>query len=212
MPRPSQAQDQALLLAGRQLYAEFGCAGLSVRKVAEAAGVNPAMVHYHFKNKDGFLRALLQQIYEELFAGLSLEAGAEGSPLQRLRACLLSLARFIGEHRPLIARVWSDASSGEKVALEFMCANAPRHLGLLLQLLGEAQAAGELQPGPPLPRFVFLMGSVIAPLLVAGGALSLGIVPPPIAAMVKPLVLSDDAVAARIDLALTALKSEGATP
>jgi AcrR family transcriptional regulator len=57
MPRPSQDQDQALLAAGAALYPGLGCAGLSVRRVADAAGVNPAMVHYHFGSKDGFLRA-----------------------------------------------------------------------------------------------------------------------------------------------------------
>ena len=77
MPRPSQAQDQALLDAGQQLYIELGCVGLSVRRLAEAAGVNPAMVHYHFGSKDGYLRALLQQYYEQMYASLSNQASSD---------------------------------------------------------------------------------------------------------------------------------------
>ena len=48
-PRPSRNLDRALLAAGRELLPERGCAGLSVREVADAAGVNLGMFHYHFK-------------------------------------------------------------------------------------------------------------------------------------------------------------------
>jgi AcrR family transcriptional regulator len=33
------------------LLPQTGCAGLSVRKVAERAGINLGMFHYHFKSR-----------------------------------------------------------------------------------------------------------------------------------------------------------------
>ena len=61
MPRPSQNIDEALLRSGLALLPRLGCSGLSVRRVAEHAGVNPAMFHYHFQSKAVFLRSVLQQ-------------------------------------------------------------------------------------------------------------------------------------------------------
>jgi len=206
MARPSQAQDLTLLASGRALYAQLGCAGLSVRRLAEHAGVNPAMVHYHFKSKDGFLRALLQQMYEDMFAGLSLEAARSGNALQRLEASLLRLAQFVREHRPTVARVWADAQQGEPVALDFMRANAPRHLGLLLALMQEAEAAGLLRQQLPMQRFVFLMGAVVAPLMIAGSVQALGVLPPALSALMEDQALSDTALRERIGWALDALR------
>jgi len=40
MPRPSRNLDRALLAAGRSLFPDRGCAALSVREVADAAGVS----------------------------------------------------------------------------------------------------------------------------------------------------------------------------
>ena len=76
MPRPPAAgtKRNRVLAAGRRLYEEGGCAAISVRRVAEAAGANPAMVHYHFGSRDGFVRALLQTVYDAMFADLSLVA------------------------------------------------------------------------------------------------------------------------------------------
>ena len=207
MPRPSQDQDQALLAAGAALYPELGCAGLSVRRVAEAAGVNPAMVHYHFGSKDTFLRALLQRHYEEMFSALSLTSSGAGDVMERLAAALLGVARFVREHRPLIARVWADAQGGQAVAQDFLRANAPRHLGVLMALMQEAEAQGRLAPQPLLTRFSFLMGAVVAPVVLAGGMLSVKAVPPPLLAAVEGDVMSDAALQRRIEWALLGLAS-----
>jgi AcrR family transcriptional regulator len=207
MPRPSQDQDQALLAAGAALYPRLGCAGLSVRRVAEEAGVNPAMVHYHFGSKDAFLRALLQQHYEAMFAALSLTSAGDGDVMERLAAALLGVSRFVREHRPLVARVWADAQAGEAVAQDFLRANAPRHLGVLMALLKEAEAQGRLPPKPLLTRFSFVMGAVVAPLLLAGGMKAVNAVPAPLLAMVDDEVLSDAALQRRIEWALLGLAS-----
>jgi AcrR family transcriptional regulator len=205
MPRPSQDQDQALLAAGAALYPQLGCAGLSVRRVAEAAGVNPAMVHYHFGSKDAFLRTLLQRHYEEMFGALSLNSQGAADVMERLAAALLGVARFVREHRPLIARVWADAQAGQPVAQDFLRANAPRHLGVLLALLQEAQDQGRLPKQPLLTRFSFLMGAVVAPLILAGGMQSIGAVPAPLLPMLDDQMLSDAALQRRIDWALRGL-------
>ena len=207
MPRPSQDQDQALLAAGAALYPELGCAGLSVRRVAEAAGVNPAMVHYHFGSKDAFLRTLLQRHYEEMFSALSLTSAGQGDVMERLAAALLGVARFVREHRPLIARVWADAQGGQAVAQDFLRTNAPRHLGVLMALMQEAEAQGRLAPQPLLTRFSFLMGAVVAPVVLAGGMLSVKAVPPLLLAAVESEVMSDAALERRIEWALLGLAS-----
>lgn len=207
MPRPSQGIDQALLRSGLALLPQLGCAGLSVRKVAEHAGVNPAMFHYHFGNKAAFLQAVLQQLYEQMFAKLSAGATREGPVLDRLHATLVTLAGFVREHRALVGRLAIDAANGEVVVHDFVRANAPRHLGLLMHLMAEAEAAGELRPTPPLQSFVFLMGAVLWPMLVAPAIASLGVAPAIAGAAVQAQVLSDEAIEQRVQLALGALRA-----
>ena len=74
MTRPSRNVDRLLLRAGRELFPETGAAQLSIRKVADRAGVIPGMFHYHFGTKDLFVRQLLQELYDEMFASLELAA------------------------------------------------------------------------------------------------------------------------------------------
>src|SRR4051812_29181328 len=150
-PRPSRNPDQALLAAGRELFPHRGCAGLSVREVADAAGVNLGMFHYHFKTREAFLRAVLQSVYDEMY--VELHALAErhslpATPLENLRGALRFMGRFVRDNRPVLARVLADALSQQAVAVEFLRDNFPRHLGLLRALIAAGQECGEIEPRP----------------------------------------------------------------
>ena len=46
-----------ILAAAREAFAETGWAGTTIRAVARAAGVDPALVYHYFGNKDGLLDA-----------------------------------------------------------------------------------------------------------------------------------------------------------
>lgn len=57
----SEAIRAALIKAARELFAQRDFKAASVREIAAAARVNPAMIHYHFGDKDGLYRAMLQE-------------------------------------------------------------------------------------------------------------------------------------------------------
>jgi hypothetical protein len=125
--------------------------------------------------------------------------------VERLKGVLILLGRFLRDHAPEVGRIWSDASQGEPVAVAFVQANAPRHITLITGLLVEAEQAGSLAIMPPLQRMAFLIGAVAAPILVAGRLTA--IVPNEVMPKQRLMdeVMADDAIAARIDMALAAL-------
>lgn len=51
---------EALIMAGGKLFAEKGLDSVSTRAIAEQAGENIGSIHYHFKNKEGLLKAIIE--------------------------------------------------------------------------------------------------------------------------------------------------------
>ncbi len=204
-PRPSRNLDQALLAAGRALFPPRGCAGLSLREVADAAGVNLGMFHYHFGSREAFLRALMQQAYEEMFSTLTLEVARRGDAIEHLRAALRVLGRFLRGNRPFLARVLADALSGEQCAREFMRENAPRHLAVLQKHIAEGQAAGLIRPVAIAQAIGTCAGALAFPIIVGGAIVESGGLPAAAAGMIEGTLLSDAAIDERIELVLAAL-------
>jgi TetR/AcrR family transcriptional regulator len=95
--RPSGASnDQVkdnLLDAARQLFLSFDYQGVSVRQIAELAGVNPAMVKYYFGDKKGLYLALVEQLFVPMEAKLS-EMRGQAQP---------KIADFIKNYTELLA-------------------------------------------------------------------------------------------------------------
>ncbi|HLF10487.1 MAG TPA: TetR/AcrR family transcriptional regulator [Gammaproteobacteria bacterium] len=77
---------QALIDAARDLFAKHAFAQVSTKDIAAAAGVNPAMIHYHFQDKSGLLKAAFREavapVLEEVTRLLMAEAG-QAFPLRR---------------------------------------------------------------------------------------------------------------------------------
>ena len=205
MPRQSRNLDRALLAAGRALLPRRGCAGLSVREVAEAAGVNLGMFHYHFKTRDAFLRELLQSMYEEMFSQLTVQRDAAWGAVENLRAALRFLGRFLRANRPILARVLADALCGDSIALEFLRANMPRHLGHMQALVELGQKEGSLKPMPVPQALGFCAGSLAMPIIFGGAVVESRALGPAATRALEAALLSDAAIDERIELALAAI-------
>lgn len=210
MARPSRQVDAQLLAAGRALLPECGIAGLSVRRVVAHAGVNLGMFHYHFASKEAFVRAVLQGVYEEMFAQLPNPRTIDGSAIDGLRQALGVLAAFARTHRQLLVRLFADAMAGGAVTLEFLRANVPRHVGVLRRLVQQAQRTGEIDRMPVPVALSFLAGAVAAPMLF-GSALQ-QYAPAAPARLVARHLLSRRAADQRIALALRGLGAQGVLP
>jgi AcrR family transcriptional regulator len=204
--KPSQTNER-LLQAGLELLDEKGFEGLKVRQVAERAGVNLGMFHYHFKTKDEFTRRVLKHMYEKFFQDFSLETVGEGDPLDRLRRALLTLGQFIRENRTLLLGLLQDALHDNEVVVGFVTDNFPRHIVVLAELVKQCQTKGLMDKKPfhlVIPHF---MGVLAAPSIMVGvlektkTKVLFGIA----FALFKNQILSDEMLTQRIDIVLRGL-------
>ncbi len=205
MPRPSRNVDEQLLRAGRELFPVSGCAGLSLRRLTEHAGVNLGMFHYHFRTKEVFVRQLLQGLYDEMFADLAVAASPADGAIAALRRAANVIAHFVRDQHAVLRRIVADAMDGQPLAREFLRTNVPRHLAVVVALISEGQRAGLLKPMPVANAVAFLAGAVGAPLLLGSALADDPLADPELARRLDADVLSEQAIAERIDLALAGL-------
>ena len=152
------------------LIADQGATGTTVAQIAQAAGVTPAMVHYHFGNRDGLLDALVDERLAPVIAFVweavpdEPEAGFDA-----LAASAAFVDRLLDavERLPLLPALWSrEILSGGGLLRERLLRHVPENkVAALCRALTEAQQAGRMHPDA-LPGLVpaAVMGLVMLPL------------------------------------------------
>jgi len=204
-PKPAEPADTGtrdrLLSVGLELAQREGLKGLSVRSVAAAADVNLGSFVYHFGTRDVFVYELVERWYAPLMASLQLSAGGADP----LRDVLRQLARWVATHGRFLALLLRDASAGEPGVRRFLATMDQRHIALLLQLIQQGQQAGRLRPADPTLQLMFLVGSVVLPVLMVQGLQGIG--PQAFVKRLTALAGDEAAIDTRLDWALKGLNT-----
>ena len=208
MTRPSQDIDKKLIKAGKELLQLKGATLLTIREVAEKAGVNLGMFNYHFGTKQVFVEKIIESIYEEFFSRFTIEVEKETNCLEQLKNAVLSIAVFVRENRKLIESFIEDIILGNKEIIAFVGKNMTRHVIVIIKLIKQCQKQGYIIKAPLYNVVPVILASVVGPNLILrvaekhvfnGKALKL------LYKSISSQVISDKAINQRLDIVLKGL-------
>ncbi len=136
----------AILEAAETLFSEQGFDAVSLRQVAERAGVSKANIIHHFTSKEGLYHAVLRGAMERCDALLEALEEREGDPLQRLRSYSRENLRQMFAHpeayRLLLREILEHGQErGSELAARVVGESFER----LVALVREGQEAGALR-------------------------------------------------------------------
>lgn len=157
--RDAAATREALLHAGAVMFAESGFDGVRVDALARRAGVNKAMISYHFGGKRGLYRAVLRSAFEELQAGLGDVDQAKGAEA-RLAALIDVFARVATQRRPNFpAMLLREALGGGTELYESLpyVAEVARRIASIVE---DGRRAGSFRRVDPVLTHLSLIGAL----------------------------------------------------
>ena len=108
------AGEIAILDAAVQLFSVYGYDGVSMRRIAEAAGVSKANIYHHFASKQALYFAIMRRSAEELTTLLENLAEGEGAFNQRLQAFATAHLAHLFENSERVRLVLREAFSGDE--------------------------------------------------------------------------------------------------
>lgn len=93
-----RATAQRILRAAEEHFAAQGMEGARTDQIAAAAHANKAMLYYYFGDKRRLHRAVLENLFRQLRAGVYAPAKAGGSARETLRSFVTRYVDFLATH------------------------------------------------------------------------------------------------------------------
>src|SRR3989475_9242923 len=98
--RDAAATREALLAAGAELFAERGYDGVPVTAIAQRAGVNKAMINYHFGGKRKLSLGIVSATFTEIVAGVEKLAESRRPAPEVLRELIAVVGEMATRRHP----------------------------------------------------------------------------------------------------------------
>ena len=157
----SAATRGALLDAGIRAFATHGFDGARVEEIARDAGVNKALVSYHFRGKLGLFRAVLDAMLDEIARRLA-ELRDPGRPADlRLREFVRIWGELAGEHPGFPPMMLRELLSGGTHLGDEQLRRVIGVFELVREIIAQGVKEGRFRPVDPLLTHLSLMGSLI---------------------------------------------------
>ena len=165
---PPDEVRRRLLRVAQEQFAERGYAAVSVRALARAAHVSPAMIAYYFRDKSGLLDAVVDDVFERLLAQLrelSEQAPSASDTPERL---IRLYAETIGREPWLPSFLVREVLGGDaKRRARFVERFPSRLVPVVLPLLRREAASGHLRRDlDPVLTVLSVIGMCAFPFLV----------------------------------------------
>jgi len=103
--RDAEESRKRVWIAAASAFATRGFDGAKVDEIAKDAGINKAMVYYHFADKLTLYRAILQDMFSAVALATTDVRTTGGAPEQQLRGYVGALIRA-AEERPHFPAIW----------------------------------------------------------------------------------------------------------
>jgi AcrR family transcriptional regulator len=159
---PEAGTRERLWSAAAGEFARHGFAGASVDRIASAAGVNKAMIYYHFTSKAALYREILRDMFAAVDARVHAIVASGRSPADKIRDFAEAIA-LEAEARPHFPPIWFREIAEEGTHLD---AATTAHIGGVIRglraILQEGVAAGAFTPLNP----ILLHAGIIGPMLI----------------------------------------------
>jgi AcrR family transcriptional regulator len=168
MSRPSRNQDQLLIETAKRLYPRMGASGMSLKMVADKAGVNLGMFSYYFKTKSNFIRKVLESLAADARKEVEIEVPETATSIEQLRYFLIVMGHTFHDQRKLALAMYRDLLNQDPDVTAFLTANMERQMQFLGPLIEKCQEDGYIDSGLTVRQAAdFCMASVKTPIVIS---------------------------------------------
>lgn len=159
-----KSTEEKILAAARRVFVRDGMTGARMQDIADEAGINKALLHYYFKNKEKLFEVIFLEAAAQLFPKINEIFAAELPLFEKIERFCEEYITLVMENPYLPLFVLNEINRDPKYFLGkvWKGKNTPKP-ELLLKQIQQEVSAGRIRPVHPLHLLVNILSLTIFP-------------------------------------------------
>ncbi len=160
----TSATELHILKAAMDVFIEKGRHGARMQEIADRAGINKALLHYYFRNKENLYRRIFEDIFFGNISALISILNKELSIKEYLRTFISEYIEMLRRNPRLPMFIISEFREGGetvKAVLAKLVASEEMTLASYISVITRAIRQGEMKPLDPLQLISTIIGSCL---------------------------------------------------
>ncbi|MDQ7065864.1 MAG: TetR/AcrR family transcriptional regulator [candidate division KSB1 bacterium] len=158
--------EQKILHAAKEVFLRHGKDGARMQEIARLAGINQALLHYYFRNKDTLFTTVARHLIRDFLQHIFIDTHEEASLQDFLQKFVSNYIDYIAENLELPRFIlWEIERGGDIMVQEVRALQQQHGFGILplQQRIAEAIHNREIRAVDPLHLILSIIGMCIYP-------------------------------------------------
>ncbi len=156
--------EEIILDAARKVFVRDGMMGARMQDIAEEAGINKALLHYYFRNKELLFEKIFLDAAQQIFPRMNAVFQSEIPLLQKIENFVEAYITVVMENPYLPIFVLNEINRDPERFLKKLWPNHSKpNPAPLLKQIQEEVAAGRIKPIDPASLLVNMISLVVFP-------------------------------------------------
>lgn len=155
--------EEKIFNAARIVFQKKGFAGARMQEIADEAGINKAMLHYCFKNKELLFQAVFMNAFSQLAPQINEIFNSRDSVFEKIRKFTHSYISFVILNPYLPPFVIQEMNNNPEFVLSFLENENRPNPALLIAQIEKEIASGIIKPINPKHLLMNLISMTVFP-------------------------------------------------
>lgn len=154
---------EKILDAAKRIFVARGMAGARMQEIADEAGINKALLHYYFRNKEQLFETILMEVSTRFFPRLNQIFDSDLPLFEKIRSFCSSYIDNVMKNPYIPMFVLNEMNQNQEIFLKSLLKNnAPNPSKLVIQIEEEVRN-GNIIPVSPVQLLINMMSLCVFP-------------------------------------------------
>jgi len=155
--------EERILEAARAVFLKKGMVGARMQEIADEAGINKALLHYYFRNKEKLFEGILTEVITRLSTGIKGIFDSDKDVLSKLKDLVDIYIEVLLQNSYLPLFVLNEINHNPERFVTLIKDKIAIHMAKFLFQVQEEVKKGSIRPCNPFHLLVNVLGLIIFP-------------------------------------------------